>query len=371
MRVKNMARIAALFTSCFGKSNGQMVDPPLISGKANAPEGVPDYVVKYAPLVYLHSDDIYGPSDIGAQLTNTTPKVNFNALPDLKPDPYNLDTMDRMNEAGTNGTNVYLTSNDDISKTPNWLKGVTPNVDGLTKDATTCTVIVVEKGNGTVDAFYMYFYAFNWGGIVLGKNLGNHVGDWEHTMVRFVNGEPKSVWLSQHSGGQAFAYKTLQKDKTGLRPLVFSANGSHANYAVTGLHNHDNADFHLPVPGFVNDYTEAGPLWDPVQSAYWYKWTQPASVPAGTQPPKPEVLSRDTTKLGIFTPYDPETPVGFLYYVGRWGDLRYKVDDPRQDEIFTLAWKYDTGPTGPAYKKLDRKEVWSTAKGKLLTKLVP
>jgi hypothetical protein len=49
-----------------------------------------------------------------------------------------------------------------------------------------------------VDAFYMYFYAFNLGNMVLGQILGNHVGDWEHTMVRFQDEKPVSVWFSQH-----------------------------------------------------------------------------------------------------------------------------------------------------------------------------
>jgi Vacuolar protein sorting-associated protein 62 len=39
--------------------------------------------------------------------------------------------------------------------------------------------------------------------------IGNHVGDWEHVMVRFEHGIPKLVWLSQHASGQAFNYELL------------------------------------------------------------------------------------------------------------------------------------------------------------------
>lgn len=117
------------------------------------------------------------PSDIGAQITNSKPKLEFADLAGV-PSPLTLDNLDELNNFGNKGLNIYLTSNDDISQIPQWIKGVKPNADGKTEGAKSCAVIVVDKGNGTVDAFYMYFYAFDFGGIVLGKNVGNHVGDW-------------------------------------------------------------------------------------------------------------------------------------------------------------------------------------------------
>jgi hypothetical protein len=51
-------------------------------------------------------------------------------------------------------------------------------------------------------------------------------------MIRFVNGEPKEMWYSQHASGQAFTYGAVEKkDK---RPYVYSAKGTHANYAISG-----------------------------------------------------------------------------------------------------------------------------------------
>jgi hypothetical protein len=36
-------------------------------------------------------------------------------------------------------------------------------------------------------------------------------------MIRFINGEPKYVWFSQHANGEAFTFSALQKDKSGKR----------------------------------------------------------------------------------------------------------------------------------------------------------
>ncbi len=78
----------------------------------------------------------------------------------------------------------------------------------------------------------MYFYAYNYGPPVFEQAVDDHVGDWEHTMVRFLNGQPQAVWFSQHAYGEAFSYNAVEK--RGQRPVAYSANGSHANYATSG-----------------------------------------------------------------------------------------------------------------------------------------
>jgi hypothetical protein len=87
-----------------------------------------------------------------------------------------LDNLDSLNAHG--GKDVFLTSNDDVSKDPAWLKGVRPDAHGKTNGARSCCIVVNDHGTGYVDVFYLYFYAYNQGQVIFGKELGDHVGDW-------------------------------------------------------------------------------------------------------------------------------------------------------------------------------------------------
>jgi Vacuolar protein sorting-associated protein 62 len=72
-------------------------------------------------------------------------------------------------------------------------------------------LLVIDKGNGIVDAFWFFFYSYNLGNVVLNIRFGNHVGDWEHSLVRFEHGVPKAVFFSEHSGGEAYSYEAVEK----------------------------------------------------------------------------------------------------------------------------------------------------------------
>lgn len=72
-------------------------------------------------------------------------------------------------------------------------------------------LIVVPKENGVVDAFWFFFYSYNLGNAVFNVRFGNHVGDWEHTTVRFQDGVPKAVFFSEHSFGEAYTWDAVEK----------------------------------------------------------------------------------------------------------------------------------------------------------------
>ncbi|KAL2217753.1 hypothetical protein M432DRAFT_633278 [Thermoascus aurantiacus ATCC 26904] len=200
--------------------------------------------------------------------------------------------------------------------------------DGGRSDAP-AVLIVVDKGHGVVDAFWFYFYSFNLGNVVLNVRFGNHVGDWEHSLVRFYNGKPKAMFFSAHSAGEAYSYEAVEK--IGKRPVIYSAVGTHAMYATPGTHS-----YILPL-GLLHDKTDRGPLWDPLLNAHAYTYD----------------YLNDTLRASNIT---PNAPTEWFYFNGHWGDKFYPLNDRRQYRI-AGQYHYVNGPLGPRFKNLGRRKV--------------
>lgn len=93
------------------------------------------------------------------------------------------------------GERVALNSKEDPLEYPDWYYGEAPDASGKIHNATPCVVVVVEKNERDIDAFYFYFYSWNEGPNITqvvkplrwliedkvtktGISFGEHVGDW-------------------------------------------------------------------------------------------------------------------------------------------------------------------------------------------------
>ncbi|SPJ74239.1 uncharacterized protein FTOL_03969 [Fusarium torulosum] len=315
--------------------------------QASGIDRCPDYVANHAPLVWLHSEDRFMPSDLAAHVSNTIPKLDGEPISGPSVD---LENLAELNSHG--GEDVALTSKEDPLTYPPWILGEAPDARGRIHDSIPCAVILVEKSDVDIDAFYFYFYSYNegpnitqvlepidWfiGGkeLAAGLHFGNHVGDWEHNMVRFHNGTPVGVYYSQHVDGVGYKWDDSKINITNGRPISYSALGSHANYPETGIQVHNAA---------LVDYCDEGKIWDPVQSAYFYRFDP-----------------RTFSITPIISPFQPSTTepaqnlTSWFDFLGHWGDIKYPDSDPRQETVPHFGLKrFNSGPNGPRYKHLVR-----------------
>lgn len=214
-------------------------------------------------------------------------------------------------------------------------------------------LIMIDKGHGIIDAFWFYFYSYNLGTTVFNIRFGNHIGDWEHSLIRFHNGVAKAVFFSAHSGGTAYTYNAVEKGKgpgREGRPVLYSAFGSHAMYAMPGKH-----PYILPF-GILADVTDKGPLWDPALNYYAYHYNtsgthdQDAKYVSTNLPPAQRRNSLQPASN------NPAAPMGWFWFTGHWGDKFYELYDWRQWR-FVGQYHYVNGPLGPRFKNLGRSKV--------------
>lgn len=115
-------------------------------------------------------------------------------------------------------------------------------------------------------------------------------------------------------------------------------------YSTPGVHA-----YILPF-GLLYDKTDRGPLWDPALNtlAYTYDYQD---------------------DLLLATTVNPEAPISWFYFAGKWGDKIYPLSDDRQ-YTFAGQYHYVNGPLGPKYKNLGRKNVCQSDKDPCFVKRI-
>jgi hypothetical protein len=92
----------------------------------------------------------------------------------------------------------------------------------------------------------------------------------------------------------------------------------------------------------LKDVTDRGYLWDPLQNLRMYVYDHESDTiyPVAGEP----------TEDG--DPPEPP-PSDWFHFIGRWGDKKYPLSDPRQWKVGG-EFHYGNGPTGPKDKNLGR-----------------
>lgn len=417
--------------------------PPFLQddGGKLSRKDVPQYVLDHAPLVHLSEDEIYWPSELPVHINNTSPYLHQIELSeagkgdrwkDYDPSISNLGELNKY--ATTSGDGVYLHSNDAVESLPDWLTSrvnipippgeenperyitlngtlgdeirkhlphdVPPPPRVPARSKAPVHLILVEHPDNVVHAFWFFFYSYNLGNSVFGVGFGDHVGDWEHSVIRFKNGVPESMFVSEHAFGQSYTFSAMEKfgdligdhetdykvpkgadpddyhrevekevekrKGRGKRPVVYSAKGTHAMYATPGIQA-----YILPF-AILHDTTSRGPLWDPTLNLQSYYYTSPTTSDDRRMTGLDEDLDDYTTlapsfpldrpdsSAGTITPTaaNLEAPISWFHYRGRWGDAELPKSDKRQYHAPIVGEKaFVDGPRGPRFKGLGRTDV--------------
>jgi hypothetical protein len=148
-----------------------------------------------------------------------------------------------------------------------------------------------------------------------------HEGDWESVSVILdAKGKPLLAGYSQHSEGERRVWAKVPK--AGLRPRVFVALGSHANYFAPGKHRFD--------PRVV----------EPILiSVIRQKGLEPVDRTGSGRTVRPRLVRVTAT-----------TP-SWMSFAGAWGEDAYLRVPPSQPA------RYGNGPVGPAFHEQWRKPI--------------
>ncbi|KAK4285589.1 hypothetical protein QN277_002269 [Acacia crassicarpa] len=190
----------------------------------------------YAPLMYLHPDEKYLPSSVNWYFSNG---ALLYTRGEESSKPVAIDPS---------GSNLPQGGENDGAYWIDLPQGETNKDRVIRGDLQSFQAYLHIKpmfGATFTDISTWIFYPFNGPSrarvvvnksIPLGK-IGEHVGDWEHVTLRIsnFNGELKSVYFSQHSGGQWVDASELEFQPGKNKAVAYSSLNGHALYSKPGL----------------------------------------------------------------------------------------------------------------------------------------
>jgi len=250
---------------------------------------------KYAPFLWLHKDEIYGPNPISVMLYGAAIRRHTAGVKDpnkdevIEPPPVTVDDL-----VNKTTEDHYLDlwyarykEADKYRERFTWLYGVYGGKEGVKAYARVC------RSNTKTVIQYWFFYYYN-------DFADKHEGDWEMVQVVLkANGTnlvPTHAAYSEHVGGARRRWKDVEKEKdNNTHPVVYVGKGSHASFFAPGRHR---VDLGLPGKGPFLDVSGKGTG----ISLGEYKVLELLRSPCGTSPP------------------EQPSPPKWLMFPGHWGE---------------------------------------------------
>ncbi|MCY0995857.1 Vps62-related protein [Myxococcus sp. MISCRS1] len=216
-------------------------------------------VLRYAPRIRLHPNETYFPAGMN------------DFVPNMVDDGTRLRTRDAL--ACPECTNLPF------------LQGKRPDQHSVPVYAQIIPRTQAGLPTNTTDVVYWLFYPYNRGKPICTQwhhllrtcmqytTFDNHVGDWEHLTLRFVDGRPTQLAMSQRAGRPPTHFASKDLALVDLHPEVYAAQGSHGLYPAPGRYTYAQANF----SEYYHDDTGPGLAWDGWSNAVIFPWQ-----PAGT-----------------------------------------------------------------------------------------
>jgi hypothetical protein len=219
-----------------------------------------DLLQKFKPILYLHNKELTTPMNLDEQISKSELCVGGKLKEVRKFCSPPIEVREDCKVLCPKGEIILpLEEKYDIpGRYLNYVSNIPkPCPDTINNVPFYCRVI---EHDDYIDLVYIFNYCYNncfrWMGIYL---AGEHQADIENVRIR-INKEGTKItnmYFSAHSGDQCrwAHYDNIEWYEYGVRPIVYVAKGSHANYPNSGTW--------WRIFGFANDKTEKGIKWCP------------------------------------------------------------------------------------------------------------
>ncbi|KAI9335011.1 hypothetical protein DFJ73DRAFT_663451 [Zopfochytrium polystomum] len=267
--VTTAAAAAAAATVTVGTVASSAISPPDSLGSAAGINYSP-LAEMYAPLIKYHPDELYFSSSVDYMWPHYT-MLNGDGSPvPGAPSPLNAGNVDFLTRQGKDASGTYLSVPGSPAGDPKVGPGDSYLYVGRDLGTSAPIYAFVVPKDFAVDIYYWVFSPYNLGKKITGLGyVGDHVGDWEHIMVRTLNGAAVSVDYNAHSGGAGEG--SLKADDpritwSGTHPVAYAALGSHGLWPTAG------SNVYKTIAGVYKLVDECG------DGAEWQTWNNVTTI---------------------------------------------------------------------------------------------